>query len=235
MQVTNFRLKYWLYKITFAGFQLLDIGTMHPVRVRAKRALAASVDYIEKNMPEAIGLETQKELLCCALDATKVKGHYVEFGVFSGGTIRFMAKRHPHKTFHGFDSFEGLPGAWGGSSYAKGTFTRGGNLPSVPYNAQLYKGWFSDSLPKWLAANAGPVAFVHIDCDIYSSTVDVLKHLADRLQVGTVIAFDEYFNYPNWENHEYKAWKELVEKKQIGYEYLAYARQQVAVRITRIG
>ena len=48
---------------------------------------------------------------------------------------------------------------------------------------------------------------------------------------GTVILFDEYFNYPNWEAHEYKAFQEFVAAKAIAYRYLAFARQQVAVRI----
>jgi hypothetical protein len=76
---------------------------------------------------------------------------------------------------------------------------------------------------------------MHIDCDIYSSTVDILEGFADRIQAGTVVVFDEYFNYPNWERHEYKAWQEFVERYDVAYEYLAYARQQVSVKVTSIG
>jgi hypothetical protein len=52
---------------------------------------------------------------------------------------------------------------------------------------------------------------------------------------GTVIVFDEYFNYPGWENHEFKAFQEFVEQTNLKYEYLAYNRrhEQVAVKITR--
>jgi hypothetical protein len=52
---------------------------------------------------------------------------------------------------------------------------------------------------------------------------------------GTIILFDEYFNYPNWEVHEYKAFQEFVTKYGVKYRYLAFARQQVAVRIESIG
>jgi hypothetical protein len=48
---------------------------------------------------------------------------------------------------------------------------------------------------------------------------------------GTIILFDEYFNYPNWEQHEYKALQEFVKARGIAYRYLAFARQQVAIRI----
>lgn len=215
-------------------FQLFDTGRMHPVRERAVRALNKSVDYIDENMPNAVGFETQKELIKYSLDETKIPGLYLEFGVFTGGTMRYMAKNKPNATFHGFDSFEGLPGDWSGMPFVKSTFSVGGRLPKVPANVSLHKGWFNETLPKWHQQYKDKVAFMHIDCDLYSSTVDILENLADRMQVGTVVLFDEYFNYPNWENHEYKAWKEFINKYRIQYEYIGFARQQVAVRITAI-
>lgn len=234
MLITNFRLKYALYRVVLAGYQLMDTGNMHPVRERAFRALKATVDYIEAALPDALGFETQKELLNYALSETKVPGHHLEFGVFTGGTIRYLARLRPRQRFDGFDSFEGLPEAWGGFNLGAAAFSRGGKLPRVPANVTLHKGWFSDTLPDWTARTSGPVAFIHVDCDLYSSTVDVLNALRDRFQVGTVIVFDEYFNYPNWQNGEFKAWREFVERTRVTYEYLAYARQQVAVRITRL-
>jgi hypothetical protein len=235
MLVTNFRLKYALYRIVLAGYQLLDTGRLHPVRERNVRALASSVDYIDKHMPNAIAFETQKELIDYALTQVKSAGHYVEFGVFSGGTIRHIAARVPKTTIHGFDSFEGLPEAWAGFNLSDRAFSRKGRLPRVPANVVLHKGWFSDTIPSWRDAVNGPLAFVHIDCDLYSSTVDILRGLSDRFDAGTVILFDEYFNYPGWERHEFKAWQEFVEEKSVEYEYLGYARQQVLVRVCSMG
>lgn len=234
MLVTNFNFKYTLYKIVLPFFQLFDTGRMHPVRERSLRALNRSVDYIEANMPNTIGFETQKELMAYALDQAQVPGSYLEFGVFKGGTMRFMAKRKPNASFHGFDSFEGLPEDWFGMPLPKHSFSLRGGLPNVPRNVELHKGWFNETLPVWRQKYQDKVAFMHIDCDLYSSTVDILENLADRLQIGTVILFDEYFNYPNWENHEYKAWQEFIEKHQFQYEYIGFARQQVAVRMTKI-
>lgn len=235
MLVTNFRLKYLLYRLVMAGNQLLDTGRMHPVRERARRALHDSVDYIDAHMAAAIGFETQKELLEYALAQTAVAGHYLEFGVFSGGTIRHIAKCRRNTTIHGFDSFEGLPEAWAGFNLGRQAFFRGGRLPKVPGNVMLHSGWFSDTIPVWRERHTGAVAFIHIDCDLYSSTVDILTGLADRLQPGTVILFDEYFNYPGWRQHEFKAWQEFVAARGIAYDYVAYARQQVMVRVTRPG
>jgi hypothetical protein len=51
---------------------------------------------------------------------------------------------------------------------------------------------------------------------------------------GSVIVFDEYFDYPGWEQHEFRAFAEFVARARLTYEYLAYNRlhEQVAVRIT---
>jgi hypothetical protein len=108
-------------------------------------------------------------------------------------------------------------------------------MPRVPSNVLLHKGWFSNTIPAWCETVSGPVAFLHIDCDIYSSTVDIFNGLADRFQEGTLILFDEYFNYPGWQQHEYKAWQEFVKARAIEYEYLGFARQQVLVRIRALG
>ena len=235
MLVTNFRFKYIMYKIICGFYQAVDVGRIHPARERSLRALQRSVDYIEEKMPDALGFDTQRELIEYSLQATKIDGHYMEFGVFTGGTIRFIARRIGGRIIHGFDSFAGLPEAWSGFSLGGKTFDVGGKLPRVPNNVHLHKGYFEDSLPKWLADKPGPVAFIHLDCDLYSSTKTIFSLLASRLAPGTILLFDEYFNYSNWERHEFKAFQEFVTGHAITYTYLAFARQQVAVRIDEIG
>lgn len=235
MLITNFKLKYVLYKIVCGFYQLFDVGRIHPMRERSLRALKRTVDYIERAMPDALGFDSQRELIEYSLIETKIDGYYLEFGVFTGGTIRFIASRVGSRIIHGFDSFEGLPEAWGGFNLGRKAFDVKGKLPRVPENVRLHPGSFDTSLPAWLKDNPGPVAFVHIDCDLYSSTHTILSLLADRIVPGTVILFDEYFNFPNWERHEYKAFQEFVEKLGIKYTYLGFARQQAAVRIEASG
>lgn len=235
MLVTNFKLKYVLYKIVCGFYQLFDVGRIHPMRERSLRALDRTVDYIERAMPDALGFDTQRELIEYSLAETKIDGHYLEFGVYTGGTIRFMASRIGKRLIHGFDSFEGLPEPWGGFNLGRSTFDVKSKLPRVPRNVRLHRGWFESSLPAWLKDNNGPVAFMHIDCDLFRSTQTIFNSLADRIVPGTVIVFDEYFNFPNWENHEFKAFQEFVVKHGIKYNYLGFARQQAAVRIESIG
>ena len=235
MLVTNFRLKYALYKIICGFYQAADVGRIHPARERSLRALQRSVDYIERALPDALGFDSQRELIEFSLRATTVEGHYLEFGVFTGGTIRFIARHIGGRTIHGFDSFEGLPEAWSGFNLGGKAFDVGGRLPRVPANVELHRGYFDASLPAWLAGHPGPIAFVHVDCDLYSSTKTILNLIAPRLISGSVILFDEYFNYPNWEQHEFKAFQEFVAEFAVKYTYLGFARQQVAVRINSIG
>ncbi len=93
---------------------------------------------------------------------------------------------------------------------------------------------FADTLPGFLDAHPGPVAFLHVDCDLYSSTVTVLEHVASRFVEGTVVLFDEYFNYLGWEQHEHRAWAEYVARTGTHFEYLGYTidNEQVIVRVT---
>ena len=235
MPIASFRLKYLINEIICGIYRAADVGRIHPARERSLRALQQSVDYIERTMPDAMGFDSPRELIVHALRAVAIGGHYLEFGVFAGGTIRFIARRIGKRTIHGFDSFEGLPEAWAGFNFDAKAFDVKGRLPRVPSNAQLHQGYFDASLPRWLDQHPGPIAFIHVDCDLYSSTRTVLKLMAPRFASGTVILFDEYFNYPNWQQHEFKAFQELVFEQDIKYTYLGFARQQVAVRIDSIG
>jgi hypothetical protein len=95
-------------------------------------------------------------------------------------------------------------------------------------------GWFERSVPPFLATHAGHAALLHLDADLYSSTKTVLDAFRDRIRPGTVIVFDEYYNYPGWKNHEWKAWQEFVNEKSYNYECVAFSETSVAVRISKV-
>ena len=106
-------------------------------------------------------------------------------------------------------------------------------LPKVPDNVQFEIGLFDQTIPEFLASHADPVAFLHVDCDLYSSTVTIFDAFGPRLQTGAIILFDEYYNFPRWQQHEYKAFQEYVTRSGMRYEYIAYSvtGQQVAIRV----
>jgi hypothetical protein len=122
-------------------------------------------------------------------------------------------------------------------SYKKGDFSLKGRMPEdLPSNVKLVKGLFSESLPAFLEEHDEPVAFLHIDCDLYTSTTTVLSHLPSRVKSGTIILFDEFFNFPRWQQHEYRAFMEFINETKFSYEFIGYASAycSVAVRITGI-
>jgi predicted O-methyltransferase YrrM len=207
------------------------------LRARAKKE---TVDYIEAHIKDAMLVQGRAPLIDLCMRHEReagLNGLILEFGVAAGVSTRLIAKSIGTRTLHGFDSFEGLPGDWTGTFEQKGRFSQRGKLPKVPANVQLHKGWFDQTLPGFLTRNPGPVSFINVDCDAYESTNYLLNQLADRIVPGTVIMFDEYYNYPNWREHEYKAWQELVAARKLTYRYAGFStmRNHAAVQVTAVG
>ncbi len=156
-------------------------------------------------------------------------GMWLEFGVYKGATINAIAQ-NTHQTLYGFDTFTGLPESWG--EYPEGVYSKDGHLPKVTENVQLIKGLFNDTLPLFLQCRRTKCSFIHIDCDLYSSTKQVLSHLKDRIVKGKVIAFDE-FHSPKQTSivhvSEAKAWREFVKQFGIKYKWIAHTETDQAI------
>jgi len=191
------------------------------------------VDYIIAHMAEAMVLPDRLDLLKFALSRAPSEGLVLEFGVEKGASLRHLGSLTARQV-HGFDSFEGLPGDWSGTKEGAGAFSLRGRLPKVPANARLHVGWFDKTLPVFLAEHMGTCALIHVDCDIYISTAIIFEQLRPRIGPGTVIVFDEYFNYPGWRAHEYKAFQEFIALTGLTYRYLGFSAEKghVAVVIT---
>jgi hypothetical protein len=200
---------------------------------RQHKAAAESAALIDECMPMAKSYLDKFALLRAALAQAEIPGLYCEFGVYQAETINFVASLIPGE-IHGFDSFKGLPEDWR-VGHGKGMFALP-NLPKVRDNVRLYPGWFQDSIPRFMQQHPGAVAFLHLDADLYNSTQTVLECLGDRIVAGTVIQFDEFFNYPGWQEGEYKAFVEFCAKYRAEPHYFGYTGggEQVAVKIVKI-
>lgn len=195
-----------------------------------------TVEFINANLRSIRKFEDRYQLLAYSLSMVPQDsdGLYCEFGVESGTSINFIASRTNH-IIHGFDSFEGLPEDWR-PGFSAGTFKLE-ELPKVRANVELHKGWFDQSIAPFKAKFGEPVVFLHMDADLYSSTKTTLDLLADRIIPGTVIQFDEFFNYPGWKQGEYKAFMEFVSDYNVSFEYIGFTGgtgEQVAVRILSV-
>jgi len=145
-----------------------------------------------------------------SLKHVSIDGKYFEFGVFQGHSINYIA-RHigPKKIIYGFDSWQGLPEKWKTKYkvFPKGHYHMDGKIPEVEPNVKLISGLFENTLPTFYDEyNLEPTAFVHIDCDLYSSTKTVFKHIGKTLVTGSIVVFDEWFS----EDHEQKAFLEWL-------------------------
>ncbi|MGH3377766.1 MAG: TylF/MycF/NovP-related O-methyltransferase, partial [Actinoallomurus sp.] len=185
-------------------------------------------------MPDAARLPDPRATLEYALSLAEGQdGMALEFGVHTGGTLKVIAGAREGKNVFGFDSFAGLPEDWR-EGFPAGHFAV--SAPPEVHGAELVVGRFEDTLAGFLEEHPEPVAFVHVDADLYSSARTVLTHLGPRLGVGTVIVFDEFFGYPGWPEHEYRAWQEYVAESGVRFDYEGFTteNEQVIVRITGI-
>jgi hypothetical protein len=190
-----------------------------------------TIEYVKANMADAPFFEKHPQLVRHAVESVSTPGLFLEFGVGRGKSIRWIGAA-TDRTVYGFDSFDGIPEYWNGNPI--GAFSQK-KLPKVPGNVEFQIGMFDETIPPFLDSHDNPVAFLHVDCDLYSSTVTIFDQLGARLQPGAIVLFDEYYNFPRWQQHEYKAFQEWVNANGVAYEYIAYSvtGQQVAARITQ--
>lgn len=132
----------------------------------------------------------------CAKQAINVKGDFAEMGVDRGGSAAFLANiLGGLRTLHLFDTFDGMPQTdplhdW----HQKGDFSAT-SLDSAKAivgwhrNVSFHQGKIPDS---FLGLNALRFSFVHLDLDIYRSTLDALEYVYGRMERGGFIVFDDY-------------------------------------------
>ena len=173
----------------------------------------------------------------------EVRGDYLEFGLWRGKTFGYAYRmkhrygRHDMKLW-GFDSFQGLPDAGDhpDNIWYKGQFAcsrpefesilKSRGVRSSEY--ELVEGFYSESLN--VAAHqqlAGrTAAIVYIDCDLYDSTVEVLDFIQPYLVNGSIVCFDDFYNYKaDPEQGEQKALADFLQRETdiCFIPYMAYA------------
>jgi hypothetical protein len=210
----------------------INHALLHPYLSMRKLAHENTVLFILENCPKSIPCRSPRRLMDVALEAVSVEGAFLEFGVFRGASVNYIAAKNRTKDIHGFDSFEGLKEPW--AIHPKNAYTLNGKLPKARNNVCLYKGDFSKTWPEWLDRNNEKIAFLHVDCDLYSSTETIFEYLGERLQPGTVILFDDYFNFPGWEDDAHRVLTNFSRQKNLHYDFLGYSFKELAIRVTSI-
>lgn len=145
-----------------------------------------------------------------------------------------------------FDSFEGLPGGDNHPRWKAGMFRvnhsyhpicQVGERVTPDVIRRLFAeyqlpapeievGLFSQTLPQVIPAKYESAAVIHIDCDLYQSTKSVLEGMEPIFQEGTILLFDDWFNFKGNKNKgEQKAFWEFSanQTKWSFIPYQAYA------------
>jgi len=159
-----------------------------------------------------------------------VPGDLIETGVWRGGMTIFMRallKAHSitDRTVWVADSFQGLPapsvpqdqGDLSQASFLKISQERVQEnfkkFDLLDEQVQFIPGWFSDTLP---TAPPQQLAILRIDCDLYSSTMDVLTNLYDRVSPGGYVIVDDYYSWPECR----QAVTEFLAERQLNVEII---------------
>ncbi len=139
-----------------------------------------------------------------------IVGDYAEFGCCGAQTFALAHSEIGRNALAchmwAFDSFEGLPPQSDGRD-AHPMWVGGDMAISVDLFQQIcdahrikrdaytmVPGYFSRTLGTEAdGARPDQIALAYIDCDLYSSTLDVLTFLAPRLRHGMILAFDDYY------------------------------------------
>jgi hypothetical protein len=120
----------------------------------------------------------------------KIPGDIAELGAYQGGSARLICEVKGAKALHLFDTFEGMPavnsedakffpeGSWKSDLESVKAYLAG--FPGVHF----HKGFFPET--------ARPVenlrfSFVHLDADLYESTLTGLEFFFPRLNTGGVL------------------------------------------------
>jgi hypothetical protein len=163
----------------------------------------------------------------------------LEFGVFQGASMRLWisASDNPETRFVGFDGFEGLPETWSHLTFTDscGRFDTNGEIPEVnDARVRFEKGWFQETLPVFMQTfQASRQLVIHLDADLYSSTLFVLTSLAPHITPGTVLVFDEFSSTSTC---EFRAFMDYASAYRCRYRLVAHSGEfydQVCLQVTR--
>ncbi len=134
-------------------------------------------------------------VFACARAQSSLEGDLAEVGVYEGGSAKLICEAKQDRTFHVFDTFAGLPEPTGDDRLVHRAKLFSCSLESVSKylgaysNLHFYPGLFPDT--------AGPVtdrrfSFVHLDVDLYDSTLACLEFFYPRMVPGGVILSHDY-------------------------------------------
>lgn len=154
---------------------------------------------------------SREELYAYALGEVGTPRIFLEFGVSKGASLRWWVGHvtDASTAFVGFDTFEGIPTAWG--RQPAGSYTAHGDIPDIGDDRVRFEvGRFEETLPGFLDTHqlVHPLV-LHLDADLYASTQTVLRAVGPLLTTGDMVIFDELLDVGT-ADHEFLALHDLA-------------------------
>lgn len=127
---------------------------------------------------------------------SKIDGDIAEVGVAAGGTAKLICETKGNRMLHLFDTFNGLPDPGINDNprdYSRGDYAF--TLKAVSErlagysNVKFYEGLFPET-SKPVEYNR--FSLVHLDVDLYQSTMDCLNFFYPRMNRGGIIISHDY-------------------------------------------
>ena len=183
------------------------------------------------------GSYSNRDLFAHVLARHDISGpiDYLEFGVAAGSSLAWWVanNRHADSRFYGFDTFTGLPEDW---YYApKGSYSTQGKLPDISDARCTFEvGLFQDTLGAFLEKNLlTRRKVIHIDSDLYSSSLYTLTTLAALLQPGDIVFFDDFGGLKNPVD-DFRSLHDFAAAFRVAYSLIGAAdyHRKIAIKIT---
>lgn len=146
-----------------------------------------------------VDVDRRNRLADAALRTMRLPGEMAEVGVYRGGSATVISEVCPDKTLHLFDTFTGIPENDLHGRHRAGDFSEC-NIEEVRQalagrNVEFHQGLF----PNTTAGFADrPFSLVHIDADIYQSTLAAIDYFAPRMVAGGIMVFDDFQSPACW-------------------------------------
>jgi O-methyltransferase len=190
-----------IYKVPFVMWSMEALTYAFQFQLLRFYAEKEAVDFIA-------GLYRETKLLLQPMESyflhtlvrmqAPLPGDMAEVGTYRGASAKLICAGKGDRHFFGFDTFEGLPDVtdadrhWGVSYFRKQQFAAG--LEGVKrYLAPFGR---CELVPGLFPATGGVVAdrkfsLVHVDTDLYMSTIDSLRFFWERMVAGGMIVIHD--------------------------------------------
>ena len=180
-----------------------------------RKRILNKIEIITKETGMLLHYDEAYRIFMTVKNTQKIEGDIAELGVYTGGSAKIICEAKGNKALHLFDTFEGLPRTddVDSKSVDYEHFNEGQFVGLLSNVKNLLKGYTGVHFYKGIFPGTAELvkdvrfSFVHMDVDLYSSTLSGLMFFYPRMNKGGVIishdyinskgvrkAFDEFFN-----------------------------------------